>query len=232
VKPLFTIFLILVFTISGFAQAKINGIVKSFGKDSIISGVNIKNINSKINTISDNNGEFNIDVKKGNLLEISHVGYQTIRIRIYDEHNPNYYNIVMKKNARTLQEIIIREKNPTYSIDSLRTYETYKLILDKPAQNEISATTLPMEMMSRKFREEQAFRTHLKIWEREKYIDFMFNDRQLKRWTGLPPDKLQEFMRLYRPGYDFLRSINEYKYLQYLKNALAEYCPECKFQVR
>jgi CarboxypepD_reg-like domain len=231
-KPIFSILFILYTTFTCIAQVNINGIIKSLGNDSIITGVNIKNINTKINTISNNNGEFSIDIKKGHLLEISHVGYQVVRIRIYDEHNPSYYNVVMKKNARTLQEIIIRDKNTNYSIDSQRTYETYKLILDKPYKSEISASILPMEMMSRKFREEQAFREHLKIWERDKFVDFMFNERQLKRWTGLAPERLQEFMRLYKPGYDFLRSINEYKYLLYLKNALAEYCPECTFQVR
>jgi hypothetical protein len=210
-------------------QITIKGILKDIANDEPIQRVNIKNVNNGTVISTSTDGQFNIDVKKNDLIEITHISYETIRIRIKDDKKSMYYNLVMRPKTNRLMEIIVRDKNPTYTADSARTYETYKLILEKPGVDEMSASTAPMAMMSSKFREEQAFKTNYQKWEKAKYVNYMFNPKQLQKWTGLTGDSLTLFIDTYRPSYEYLRNANDYQYLLYIKNSLGEFCPSCVF---
>jgi hypothetical protein len=212
------------------AQLKMEGILKDIANDEPIERVNIRNINTGFTTTTAKDGKFDLEVKKNELIEITHISYETIRIRIKDEKNILFYNLVMRPQTIKLMEIIVKEKNKSYKADSLRTYETYKLILEKPGTDEMSASTAPMANMSKKFREEQEFKENYAKWERQKYVDYMFNEKQIGKWTSLRGDSLQLFISTYKPSYEFIRKTNDYQYLLYIKNSLASFCPSCVFK--
>jgi hypothetical protein len=214
------------------AQRPMNGIIKDIANDEPILNVNIKNVVNGEYIKANTDGTFSIPIKKNDLIEISHISYETIRIRIKDDKSNMFYNLVMRPKTTKLMEIFVREKNKTFKADSTRNYETYKLILEKPGTDEMSASTAPMAMMSNKFRQEQAFKENYKKWEKEKYVDYLFNAKQIGKWTGLQGDSLTTFIHLYRPSYEFLRSNSDYNYLLYIKNSLKEYCSGCVFNRR
>ena len=228
---LYIFIFILLFSITKVhAQSTINGILKDIANDEGIARVNIKNIHTGVIITTSENGTFALEVHKNDLIEISHISYETIRIRIKDDKNPKYYSLVMRPKTNKLMEIIVREKNPTFTADSLKSYETYKLILEKPGTDQMSASTTPMAMMSTKFRQEQAFKENYQKWEKAKFVNYMFNPKQLQKWTGLSGDSLVLFIDTYRPTYDYLRNVNDYQYLLYIKNSLKEFCPACEFK--
>jgi hypothetical protein len=214
------------------AQRPMKGIIKDIANDEPIQNINIKNIVSGEYTTPAADGTFSISIKKNDLVEVSHISYESIRIRIKDDKSNMYYNLVMRPKTTRLMEIFVREKNRTFKADSVRNYETYKLILEKPGTDEMSASTAPMAMMSNKFRQEQAFKQNYQKWEKEKYVDYMFNPKQLGKWTGLQGDSLTNFITKYRPTYEFLRTNSDYNYLLYIKNSLLEYCSYCVFNRR
>ena len=93
-----------------FAQTIIKGEIKDFANNQNMGNVNIRNIYTLKGMTTIDDGKFEIVVKKGELVEFSKVGYQTLRIRIKNEKEPSYYNLIMSKVSIILREVDIKGK--------------------------------------------------------------------------------------------------------------------------
>lgn len=205
------------------SQTLIKGEVRDFANDSLLENVNLKNIYTKQGMNIKGDGEFSIYVKKGELIEFTKVGYQTVRIRIQSEVEPLYYKVVMNKKPIELREVDIRGKPLDFQGDSVRYRKTYDIILRKEKKDEVNMSSMPLAMLSKKNREEWAFQQMYQEWEEEKYIDFVFNDKLVKKITYLDGDDLRMFMKIYRPPYHFLRTASDYEYLEYIKGSFYDF---------
>lgn len=102
---------------------QIKGSIKDSKGEALI-GVNVKIKNSSNGTITDFNGEFSLKASMGDVLEISYVGYKPITLTV----SPNTsYNIVMKEDTETLEEVVVtalgikREtKSLTYNVQEVK----------------------------------------------------------------------------------------------------------------
>jgi hypothetical protein len=200
-----------------FAQTMIKGEIKDFANNQNMGNVNIRNIYTLKGMTTIDDGKFEIVVKKGELVEFSKVGYQTLRIRIKNEHEPSYYNLIMSRVSIILREVDIKGKPIDFKKDSVKFRESYDLVLRKPKKEEIDMRSMPLAMLSKKNRQEWAFQEMYAVWEQEKYIDFVFNDKLVHKITYLENEDLAFFIKKYRPSYAFLRSANEYEFLDYIK---------------
>jgi hypothetical protein len=200
-----------------FAQTIIKGEIKDFANNQHMENVNIRNINTLKGMTTSEDGKFEILVKKGELVEFSKVGYQTLRIRINNEKEPNYYHLIMSRAAILLREVDIKGKPIDFNKDSIKFRESYDLVLRKPKKDEINMQSMPLAMLSKKNRQEWAFQEMYTVWEQEKYIDFVFNDKLVQKITYLENEELILFLKKYRPSYAFLRSASEYEFLEYIK---------------
>jgi hypothetical protein len=200
-----------------FAQTIIKGEIKDFANNQHMENVNIRNINTLKGMTTSEDGKFEILVKKGELVEFSKVGYQTLRIRIPNEKEPNYYHLIMSRAAILLREVDIKGKPIDFKKDSIKFRESYDLVLRKPKKDEINMQSMPLAMLSKKNRQEWAFQEMYTVWEQEKYIDFVFNDKLVQKITYLENEELILFLKKYRPSYAFLRSASEYEFLEYIK---------------
>lgn len=200
-----------------FAQTIIKGEIKDFANNQNMGNVNIRNIYTLKGMTTIDDGKFEIVVKKGELVEFSKVGYQTLRIRIKNEKEPSYYNLIMSKVSIILREVDIKGKPIDFKKDSVKFRESYDLVLRKPKKEEIDMRSMPLAMLSKKNRQEWAFQEMYASWEQEKYIDFVFNDKLVHKITYLENEDLAFFIKRYRPSYAFLRSASEYEFLDYIK---------------
>jgi hypothetical protein len=200
-----------------FAQTIIKGEIKDFANNQHMENVNIRNIYTLKGMTTSEDGKFEILVKKGELVEFSKVGYQTLRIRINNEKEPNYYHLIMSRAAILLREVDIKGKPIDFKKDSIKFRESYDLVLRKPKKDEINMQSMPLAMLSKKNRQEWAFQEMYTVWEQEKYIDFVFNDKLVQKITYLENEELILFLKKYRPSYAFLRSASEYEFLEYIK---------------
>ncbi len=200
-----------------FAQTIIKGEIKDFANNQHMENVNIRNIYTLKGMTTSEDGKFEILVKKGELVEFSKVGYQTLRIRITNEKEPNYYHLIMSRAAILLREVDIKGKPIDFKKDSIKFRESYDLVLRKPKKDEINMQSMPLAMLSKKNRQEWAFQEMYTVWEQEKYIDFVFNDKLVQKITYLENEELILFLKKYRPSYAFLRSASEYEFLEYIK---------------
>lgn len=194
------------------------GEIVDFANNETLDNVNIKNIYTSKGMTTSANGLFTVEIKKGELVEFSKIGYQTIRIRINSVTEPAYYKLVLKKVPYELREVDIRGKPLDFKKDSIRYRQVYDVVLRKEKRNEISMQNMPLAMLSKKNREEWAFQDMYAKWEQEKYIDFVFNDRLIHKITYLENEDLVSFQKKYRPSYTFLQTASEYEYLDYIKH--------------
>ena len=205
------------------AQTIIKGDVRDLDSGNYVENVNVKNVFTQKGMTIKKDGQFQIEVKRGELIEFTKIGYQTVRVRIQSEKEPDFYKITMDKAPIMLREVDIRGKPLDFKKDSIRYRETYDLVLRKPRRDEVDMRSMPLAMLSKKTRQEWAFQEMYEAWEQQKYIDFTFNERLVSRITYLKGDELNYFMKLYRPTYEFLRTASDYEYLDYIKHCYYQF---------
>jgi hypothetical protein len=199
------------------AQTIIKGEIKDFANNQDLGNVNVRNIFTMKGMTTKVDGKFEIVVKNGELVEFSKVGYQTLRVRIQNVHEVTYYNLVMSRTAIQLREVDIKGKPLDFKKDSVKFHEMYDFVLRKPKKEEYNMQTMPLAMLSKKNREAWAFQEMYEKWEQDKFIDFAFNEKLVRKITYLENEELHTFMQQYRPSYEFLRSATQYEYLDYIK---------------
>lgn len=81
----------------------IKGTVKDANGESVI-GASVKSVTSKAVAVTDVNGNFTIQVKPGDNVEITYIGYlpQTFRAT----QNTSNYNVVLKEDSKMLNEVV------------------------------------------------------------------------------------------------------------------------------
>jgi hypothetical protein len=120
-KNLTILFLLFSLIQSTSAQTVINKTIKGqTTSDNIpLSGINIINTSSKINTVSDQYGKFSITVKEGEILSFSAVDYATLRkIVKKQEFNLGSIAVNMTPTSVELKEVIING-HPEISAENL-----------------------------------------------------------------------------------------------------------------
>lgn len=205
------------------AQIQIRGEVREAVTGDMLSDVNVKNIFSGKGMTVQSDGHFTIPVQKGDLVEFSKIGYQTRRLRIQSEKEPLYYVIQMEKAPVMLRAVDIRGKPLDFVKDSIRYREAYNWVLRKERKEDLDMRSMPLAMLSKKNRQEWAFRDMYEEWEKQKFIDFVFNEKLVARITYLQGEELKRFMTQYRPGYEFLRDASQYEYLSFIKSAYQQF---------
>jgi len=220
-----SILLITLFLFTGniYSQTIMKGEVIDLENGTFLENVNVKNIFTQKGMTIQKDGQFQLLIKRGELVEFSRIGYQTVRIRILSEKEPDFYKIVMNKAPIMLREVDIRGKPLDFKKDSMRYREVYDLVLRKERQEEVDMRSMPLAMLSKKNRQEWAFQEMYQKWEQEKYIDFTFNEKLVARITYLKDEELKQFMKRYRPDYEFVRTATDYEYLDYIKSCYYVY---------
>ncbi len=199
------------------AQHKITGVLIDAETNTKIDNASVRNIYTLHGMTTDTSGTFEITVKKNELIEVSKLGYETVRIRIYDEQNPTFYQIQVKRKIKELAEVRIKAKHQNFEIDSARYRTYYDNIIRKEHKNEIDMRSRALAMLSRKTRQEWAFQEMFERWEQQRYVDSKFNEKLITALTGLNNDEMQTYIRMYKPSYEYIRSMTEYEFLEYIK---------------
>ena len=188
-----------------------------------IENVDIQNTYTGFGMISDRDGKFFITASKGQLLEFRKLGYKTVRVRIPQGDVPPYFKIIMQEGITELPPYQLQAGRRDWHTDSMRYRELYAHELDFPRMSALDMIQHPFSALSKKSREIWAFQDDYSATEKQKYIDYVFNPKTVAQLTGLSGDSLNYYMRRYRPDYQMLRTMNEYTFYTYIKNAADRY---------
>lgn len=113
-KLLLTTTLFFYFTFTTLAQEEstsINGLVTS--NSLAIENVHILNLNNGFGEVTDINGNFTIQIKKNDIIKISHIEYQSQKITISDQIIIVGLVIKLKRTVNRLNDVIIKNHNLT-----------------------------------------------------------------------------------------------------------------------
>lgn len=94
---------LLVTSACAWAQTTYTGTITS-ALNTVLKEANIKSVNEDASTLSDNSGNFEITLKNNNDVEISFMGYKTLRTSL----SPNENNVItLYKDINSLNEIVV-----------------------------------------------------------------------------------------------------------------------------
>ena len=213
--------LLLLLTASFLHAQTITGIVTAdMAAGSTISEVVVQNIHSNAILNTDASGRFTIAAKPGELIEFHKLGYKTVRVRIISSSTP-FYRIIMEPGVQELEGVEVRNHFQDYQHDSLRYRAMFKKQLDYNTVTGWRAIQSPFSALSKTNQQMISFKKEYEWFERQKFVDYSFNEKLIANLTGLKGDSAIKYMRQYRPSYEMLRSMPDYDYFAYVKHTVA-----------
>ena len=196
------------------------GRVFDYKTNAPMPNVNVVNTFTDRGITTDSSGLFTLEVELGHLVEFRRIGYKVSRVRIEQTQLP-YYNIAMKEGAIDLMEVEITGSN--YKLDSIEKRETYKWAIEHYKLTGLDVIQHPFDALSKRNRQIWAFQKHYEYFEKEKFINYVFNERLIRQLTKMDSTSTAEYMRYYRPSYEQLKSWSEYEFYEFIKRTAAAY---------
>jgi hypothetical protein len=102
-------------------SAKISGRIKDANDKSVIIGATVllmQNTAQIAGTTTDNNGKFTLNAEKGDyILELSYIGYETIRMALTVNDNTHIGTIQMQEGATELGEVVVESQAIIQKVD-------------------------------------------------------------------------------------------------------------------
>ncbi len=106
---------------ASYAQNKVNGTVIDRTDNSKLIGVNVTLSNDSgqvAGTTTDNSGKFTLNADTGNyILELSYIGYETIRMALTVNDNTHIGDILMQEGATELGEVVVESQAIIQKVD-------------------------------------------------------------------------------------------------------------------
>ena len=188
-----------------------------------IANVSVTNIHTSVATLSDKDGMFSIEATKGDLIEFRINGYKLLRLRVPTGIIPPFFNIALQEDPSVHPEYQLAGTVHDFKRDSIRNYELYKTALNFPRLEGLDVIRHPFSALSKQNQRIWAFQKEYTWYEQQRYIDYRFNERLVSDLTGLHGDSVKVYMRLYRPGYEELRSMSDYTFYSHVKRTVGVY---------
>lgn len=212
-------------------QAKISGTVYDASRSIPLASVSVFTTSGN-GTTTDSTGRYTIMVKETDSIIFSFLNRPTAKFPVQNIHNVFQFDISLHVPVNELPAVRVRA--PNYKMDSLQNRRDYAKAFDfkKPG---IGISTSPgggvgmdltqfINMFKFRYnRRMMGFQRRLIQEEEDKFIDHRFSRATTRKITGLTGDSLIQFMRVYRPSYEFTKFASDYDFLEYIKIASAEY---------
>lgn len=179
-----------------------------------LMGINIVNTYTQMVFVTDSTGQFSINVENGQMIEFQKMGYQIARVRINGSDLP-FYSIGLRKGAYEIPEVNIKGHN--FQSDSLENREIYKWAIDHYTLEGMDVIYHPFDALSKRNRQIWAFQKRFQYFEKQKFIDYVFNDELIEKITGLKGDALLTYKKAYRPQYEQIKTWSTYEFYDYIK---------------
>lgn len=218
--------------VAAMAQYKVQGTVLDSTRSFPLEAVSVLSTNGN-GAVTDANGRYTISVGEKDSIWFSYLGKPTMKFPVLKISDLTQFDIALQVRVTVMQELKIRPRN--YRQDSLQNREDYAKVFNfqkpnlgtmtsiGPSGAGIDINELIRTFQFRKNKSMERFRDRLLAEEQEKYVDHRFSKALVRRLTGLTGDELDEFMKTYRPTYEFVAYSSDYDFQAYIKEAFAIY---------
>lgn len=224
------IFILLLFSLGNNinAQTFLKGKIYELTTDSVLSGVNVFNINTKLSAYSGHDGSYIITAAEGNRIAFSMSGFIPDTITVTYSMLLTQYDVTLAIQFISLKDVTVKG---SYRADSLARRNYYRKVYDTQAhiinrqgpENGVGISFSPLNYFASESRKKRELKQRLIKDEREDFIDYSFPVQWVESLTGLHGDSLGLFMYLYRPSYSFCRGTGKEGMLFYINDRLKEF---------
>jgi hypothetical protein len=188
-------------------------------------------------TITDSTGRFTINVRETDTIFFSYQGKSTNKFAVADVTEPLNFEVSIHVIANELPGVTVKTRN--YLLDSIENRKDYAKVFNyrKPTLSVVKdhgytpggvgvgfdlGAIIGM-FQFRKNRVMLAFQKRLVQQEQDKYIDKRFSRRTVFKITGLKSPTIDSFMTFYRPGYEFVQTVNDLELGYYISECYKHY---------
>ena len=181
--------------------------------------------------ITDSTGSYLVSASVNDSINFTYNGKSTINFPVKSIKNYNDFDISIHANVnqkyKLLDPVTIYTDN--YLQDSIQNREDYAKIFgdEKPGIQSTydpgGAAGLDLDALIgmfqfRKNKQQLAFKNRLLQEEQDRYVDYRFSSKTIKRVTGLDGDSLLAYKKMYRPDYYFVVTTTLTQFYQYILN--------------
>jgi hypothetical protein len=217
------------------AQFILSGTVLDSSKINYVTNVKVVSTGGLF-TFTDSMGRYKIMVTEKDSLIFFFRNKPTQKFVVKNINDISHFDVSLHVNIKTkyntLKEVIVYSKS--YRQDSLENRATYADVFNyqRPGlktnigpSGVVGADVNELINIFRFKRNKRlkAFRTRLEIEEQDKYVNFRFSKKVVKKITQLKDNNLERYMMLYKPDYDFASNADELTFNQYLLNCLYDF---------
>jgi plasmid maintenance system killer protein len=210
------------------AQFKVRGTVYDSSRIYPLESVTVLSTGGK-GAFTDSNGHYEIQVGEKDSIWFSYLGKPTIKYPVLKMNDPLHFDIAIQRSVGVLKEVKIFPRN--YKQDSIQNRIDYAKAFDyqrpglKPNVRSDGGSVgvgFDLDEIIRifQFRRNKMmlkFQERLVEQEQDKFIDHRFNKQLVRRLTNLTDAKLDNFMIVYRPSYQFTLMSSDYDFQTYIK---------------
>jgi hypothetical protein len=219
----FLVALILFFAASVNAQGLLKGSVFENGTNNKLSNVFIRDNNSKQLTLTEKDGNFAIRTETGHLIIFDSPGYVSDTLYVSD--------MSPKKIMLQVKTIALRE----VSINSSRQpFDPQKEYPDVYTKSKVYVMS-PTSWFSKERKNARRLKKYFAHEAEEEKIDAVFSMTYVGSIVPLKGQDLEDFMTMYRPTYDFIKSNNSESVALYINDSYKKFealPPEKRHQQR
>jgi hypothetical protein len=194
------------------AQSLLKGTVYESGKSIRMPNVFIRDDNNKKQiTITDDKGNFSINVETGHTLIFESPGYVSDTLYIT--------NLAPKRVEMVTKTIALRQVNVTSTRQSFDAHREYPEVYTRSKVYPLS----PSSWFSKDARDARRLKKYFKHEEEERHVDEVFNVTYVESLVPLRGQELENFMTLYRPTYAFLKNNNGESLTVYINDSYKKF---------
>lgn len=217
-------------------QVLITGTVYDSTKTVPVKDVTITSSGGAV-ALTDSNGRYTILAGEKDSLIFIYQNKPTLKFAVAQVPNTGIFDIALHikvdEKYKRLKEVKVFAKS--YRQDSAANREQYAKIFNyqkpgiKLSSNSYSgAAGVDLDELINIFRfkrnkQLKKMRQRLEEEEKEKFVDYRFNKTAVRRVTNLEGKDLDDFMKQYRPGFEFTLNSEVVDFYQYILNASYEF---------
>ena len=216
----------------GWGQQFLTGKVYKKNSTEFLISVSIHNITEQRYDLSEENGSYRIQAAPGDHIAFSSVGYMadtlTVSASLLTADCPIYLDI----RAQTLQAVRVGEFS-NYQLDSMDRRKEYAwvyehentphLAKDRQGADGVGVTLNIFRNSGSAAHQRVHLQKRLEKEEEDYYVDSRYNKDYVAKITHLKGDSLLQFMRRYRPSYDYCRKAANVDILVYISDSYKQY---------
>ena len=224
--------LLLACSLRGWGQQFLTGKVFKKNSTEFLISVSIHNITEQRYDVSEENGSYHIQAAPGDHIAFSSVGYMADTVTVTASLLTAEYTVYLDVRAQTLQAVRVGEFS-NYQLDSMDRRKEYAwvydhdntphLAKDRQGSDGVGVTLNIFRNSGSAAHQRAGLKKRLEKEEEDYDVDSRYNKDYVAKMTHLKGDSLLQFMRRYRPSYDYCRKAATVDILVYISDSYKQY---------